>query len=56
MGYGYLSADGGSRLNEEQVLDAIAKSRLYFKYFYTLRGVCSLSAIKPRDALISDTK
>ena len=56
MGYGYLSAGGGSRLNEKQLLDAIARSRLYFKYFYTLRGVCSLCAVKPRDALISDTK
>ena len=56
MGHGYLSVNGGSMLNEEQVLDAIARSRLYFKYFYTLRGVCSLSAEKPRDALISGTK
>ena len=24
MGYGYLTADGGSMLNEEQLLDAIA--------------------------------
>ena len=56
MGHGYLFVNGGSMLNEEQVLDAIARSRLYFKYFYTLRGVCSLSAEKPRDALISDTK
>ena len=56
MGYGYLSADGGSMLNEEQLLEGIAKSRLYSKYFYTLRGVCSLSAIKPRDVLVSGTK
>ena len=56
MGYGYISAGGGSMLNEEQLLEGIARSRLYFKYFYTLRGVCSLSAEKPRDALISGTK
>ena len=56
MGYGYLFVNGGSMLNEEQLLEGIAKSRLYLKSFYTLRGVCSLSAIKPRDALISDTK
>ena len=56
MGYGYLSTGGGSMLNEEQVLDAIAKSRLYLKYFYTLRGVSYLCVVKPRDALISDTK
>ena len=56
MGYGYLFVNGGSMLNEEQVLDAIARSRLYFKYFYSVRGVCYLCAVKPRDALISGTK
>ena len=56
MGYGYLFVNGGSRLNEEQLLEGIARSRLYFKYFYTLRGVYYLCAVKPRDALISDTK
>jgi len=56
VGYGYISTGGGSRLNEKQLLYAIARSRLYFKYFYTLRGVCYLCAVKPRDALISDTK
>ena len=56
VGYGYLFVNGGSMLNEEQLLYAIAKSRLYFKYFYTLRGVYYLCAVKPRDALISGTK
>ena len=56
MGYGYLSAGGGSRLNEKQLLEGIARSRLHFKYFYSVRGVCYLCAVKPRDALISDTK
>ena len=56
MGYGYLSAGGGSRLNEEQLLEDVARSRLYLKYFYTLRGVCYLCAVKPRQTLISGTK
>jgi len=56
VGYGYLFVNGGSMLNEEQLLEGIAKSRLYLKSFYTLRGVCYLCAVKPRDALISDTK
>ena len=38
MGYGYLSADGGSRLNEKQLLEGIAKSRLYLKIFLYIEG------------------
>ena len=38
MDYGYLFVNGGSMLNEEQLLYAIARSRLYFKYFYTIEG------------------
>ena len=38
MGYGYLSAGGGSRLNEKQLLDAIARSRLYLKIFLFSEG------------------
>ena len=43
-------------LNEEQLLEGIARSRLYFKYFYSVRGVCYLCVVKPRDVLISGTK
>ena len=32
MGYGYISTGGGSRLNEKQLLYAIARSRLYFRH------------------------
>ena len=56
MGHGYLSVNGGSMLNEEQLLDAIARSRLHFKYFYSVRGVCYLCVVKPIDVLISGTK
>ena len=38
MGYGYLSADGGSRLNEKQLLEGIARSRLYLKIFLYIEG------------------
>ena len=42
MGYGYISAGGGSRLNEEQLLEGIARSRLYLKIFLYIEG-CLLS-------------
>ena len=42
VGYGYISAGGGSRLNEEQLLEGIARSRLYLKIFLYIEG-CLLS-------------
>ena len=38
MGYGYLAVSGGIRLDEEQLLEGIARSRLYLKIFLYIEG------------------